>query len=90
MIFCIIEAYHFYSGQLTRIYHLEHGVGFSQANRREARKLGLLYKQKFLKPNASEWSRWSVMSVFAGNNPTQILVLMENLGLCISFSILSY
>ena len=60
---------------------LEHSVGFSQANRREARELGLLYKQKFLKPNASEWSRWSVMSVFAGNSPTQILVLMENMGL---------
>jgi len=26
---------------------LEHGVGFSQANRREARKPGLLHKQKF-------------------------------------------
>jgi len=36
-------------------------------------------KQKFLKPNASEWSCWSVMSVFAGNSPTQTLILMENL-----------
>jgi len=31
---------------LSRIYHLEHSVGFSQANHREARKLGLLLSSK--------------------------------------------
>ena|GEM_PF-2613130 len=31
---------------LTPALSFKHGVGFSQANRREARKLGLLHKQK--------------------------------------------
>ena len=44
----------------------EHGVGVSQANRRETRKLGLLPPGKRPKSNASKWSRWSVKSVFVG------------------------
>jgi hypothetical protein len=60
---------------LPQIHHESIGVGFSQANRREARKLGLLHAYaKVPKTNASECKPLERMSVFAGNIPTQILI----------------
>ena len=79
----------------AKINHESMVSGFPLANRREARKLGLLRRKRSLssphsgreeeaprtlfvegatqapgicpKPNASDWSRWSGMNVFAGN-----------------------
>jgi hypothetical protein len=56
--------------------------GFPVANRREARKLGLLHGYaKVPKPNASECKPLERMSVFAGKSPTSMLILMEDVGL---------
>jgi hypothetical protein len=62
-------------------YHsrLEYVSGFAQANRREAKKAWSFAQAKVSQPNASEWSRWSAKSVFAGKNPTQVHDLIEKI-----------
>ncbi len=53
---------------------LEHSDGLSGANPHETRKLDLLPQAKVPKSSGSEWGRWSRMSVFAKDIPTQMLV----------------
>ena len=53
--------------------------GIPSANRREARKLGLLRMQKIPKPNASEWSALERNERVCGECPTQMLILMKKM-----------
>ncbi|MFZ2800915.1 MAG: hypothetical protein WAZ30_11865, partial [Syntrophorhabdus sp.] len=50
--------------------------GFPEANRREARKLGLLHKQKFRSRTRAKFSAGENKRV-CGECPTQALILME-------------
>jgi len=52
----------------------EQPVGLSGTNPHETRKLGLLPQAKVPKLSGSEGSRWSEMSMFVKDIPTQMLV----------------
>jgi len=60
-------------GDVFQINPWEHGVGFSWANRRETRKLGLLHMQKFRSRTRAKFAAGANERV-CGECPTQMLI----------------